>query len=400
MTMRLAILAFIGFSVGCGRDVGTPLQPGENYSLTDALAGVERGKPVVLAVLRFEADTGLWPDELGELVSDYLSAQDVKPWRYRTFHRDDFASIYLGPLTGGTLHYDRDPGKPGAWNVWWEDQKERLHIDKLDVVQPQPPPTTLTPDQQASRRLALLRRRVEAMPDRVVHRAGLMKEYFDLGRFKDARAVCIDCIETWPDYWWSYLMLAKIEARLGDQSDAERRLEGLAERWDDFFGYAFLAQLYFDRKDMEKCTAALRRALKPAPTRHKEQYPFEQIGHRQSCADDCYYHNAACLAYWMGDRTLCLAICDRWREFVRDIQHYGGVEERVLRVVCAVNEADWDTAAGLLQAMRQPPNSAPWQEAGIRALEGLVREKNAQYEYDPKLFRPAGAPLSVEFDYK
>src|SRR4051794_27385542 len=110
------------------------------------------------------------------------------------------------------------------------------------------------------------------------------------------------------------------------QADAERRLQGLAKRWDDFYGFAFLAHFYFDRKDVEKCKAALRQALKPEPTRLKERYSFEQIGYHQSWVDDCYYHNAACCAYRMGDRPLCLAICDRWRQLARDIQNDGGEE--------------------------------------------------------------------------
>lgn len=398
MTTRLCALAALCFCAGCASEAQTPLLPGENYSRKDALTGVEKGNPVVLAVLRFEADTGLWPHDLSELVPDYLTAEDIVPWRYHTFHHDDFALVYLGPLNGGTLHYDRDPGKDGAWNVWW-NEGERRHIDNLDVERP-PAPAASPPAQQAVRRLAALRKRVEAMPDRVVHREGLMKHHFDRGRFEDARTVCVGCIEKWPDYWWPYLILARINSRLGDTSDAERRLKALAERWDDFFGYAFLAQFYFDRKDAEPCKAALRRALRPAPTRHKEQYTYEQIGHRHSWVDNGYYHNAAYLAYRLGDRPLCLAVCDRWQEFVRDVQRYGGEEQRVLRVVCAANASDWDAAAGLLRAMREPPDYAAWQEDGIRALERVVKDRNARYEYDPKLFRQVGVPLTAEFDYK
>jgi tetratricopeptide (TPR) repeat protein len=393
-------LALIGSIAGCGSGSGTPLLPGENYSRKDALAGVERGKPVVRAVLQFEADTGLWPQDLADLVPDYITADDVKTWRYHTFHHDDFALVYLGPLTGGTLHYDQDPGKPGAWNVWWEVQPEQYQPTKLNGVQSEPPPTKLSPELQTSKRLALLNRRFNAAPDRIAHRIGLMKYHWDLGNLKEARAICAACVDKWLDYWWSYLMLAKIEGRLGDQSDAERRLKGLSKRWNDFYGFAFLAQFYFDQKDVEKCKAALRQALKQQPTQLKERYTFEQIGYRQSWVDDCYYHNAAYLAYRIGDRPLCLAICDRWMEFVRDVQNYGGEEERALRVVCAVNEADWETAARLLQTMRKSPNFASWQEDGTRVLEGVVRAKNARYEYDPKLFRPAGAPLIVEFEYK
>jgi tetratricopeptide (TPR) repeat protein len=227
-----------------------------------------------------------------------------------------------------------------------------------------------------------------------------MKHYFELEQFEQARAVCVACIEKWPDYWWPYLMLAKIEGRLADRSDSERRLRGLAERWNDFFGYAFLAQFYFDGGDFEKSKAALRRALEPAPTRPKDDYPFERIGYRTSWVDDCYYHNAAYLAYRMGDRPLCLAVCDRWRGFVRDVQGYGGVEERALRVVCAANEADWGKATELLRAMRESPDHAAWQYDGIELLERVTREKNARYAYDPSLFRPTGVPLGVEFDYK
>jgi hypothetical protein len=155
-----------------------------------------------------------------------------------------------------------------------------------------------------------------------------------------------------------------------------------------------------DRNDFERSKAALRRALVPAPTRHKDQYPFEQIGYRQSWVDDCDYHNAAYLAYRMGDRPLCLEICDRWKGFIQVVQHYGGAEERVLRVVCAANEADWDKASELLRVMKESPDHAAWQDVGILMLERIVREKNARYMYSQNLFRPAGVPLVIEFDYK
>ncbi|HEV3203620.1 MAG TPA: hypothetical protein VGY77_04525 [Gemmataceae bacterium] len=113
-----------------------------------------------------------------------------------------------------------------------------------------------------------------------------MKHYFELRSYDEARKVCLSCVEKWPDYWWSYLMLAKIESKLGDQSDGERRLAALAERWEDFFGYAFLAQFYFNRKEFEKSKQALQKALRPDPTRHKDQYAYEQIGSRESWVDD------------------------------------------------------------------------------------------------------------------
>jgi tetratricopeptide (TPR) repeat protein len=227
-----------------------------------------------------------------------------------------------------------------------------------------------------------------------------MKHYFELRSYDEARKVCLSCVEKWPDYWWSYLMLAKIESKLGDQSDAERRLAALAERWEDFFGYAFLAQFYFNRKEFEKSKQALQKALRPDPTRHKDQYAYEQIGSRESWVDDCYYHNAAYMAYRMGDRQLCLAICDRWKGFVKEVQHYGGEEERALRIVCAVNDTDWDRAKDLLEAMKQPPEYAPWQDEGIHRLGDVIRSKCTEYVYDPKLFRNAGAPIEVEFNYK
>jgi tetratricopeptide (TPR) repeat protein len=400
MTLRLSILAVLSFCAGCGADSRAGLLPGENYSRKDALAGIEQGKLVLVALLRFEADTGCWPHDLSELVPEYVAADDINKWRYRSFGHDDFALVYLGPLAGGILRYNHDAGKSDSWNVWWEDQDEQQHSEKIDVESPEPPASTFTPDQKAGKRLALLHRRIDTWPERITHRIGLMKHYFDLEQFENARAVCVACIEKWPDYWWSYLMLAKIEGRLVDRSDSERRLKALAARWSDFFGYAFLAQFYFDRSDFEKSKAALRRALEAAPTRHKDQYSFEQIGYRQEWVDDCYYHNAAYLAYRMGDHPLCLAICDRWQGFVREVQRYGGEEERALRIVCAVNEADWDRAAKLLRAMKELPDHAAWQDQGIQTLERVAREKNDRYEYDPKLFRPTGVPLGVEFDYK
>lgn len=398
--MRRLILIGLCLGFGCGPASPARLLPGENYSRKEALAGVELGKPIVQAIYRYESDTGCWPYNLDELVPAYVNEGDIKSWRYHAFCHDDFALVYRGPLAGGTLHFDHDAWKPDAWNVWWEDRFEHQHIEKLDVEQPRPGASTLTADERARRRHDLLRKRIDAMPDRVVHRVGLMKHFFDLGRYDAARSVCVACIEKWPDYWWSYLMLAKIESRLGDQGDAERRLVGLAERWNDFFGYAFLAQFYFDNKETAKSTRALQSALRCTPTRLKEQYTFEQIGSRESWVEDCYYHNAAYLAYRMGDHRLCLAVCDAWRQFVERVQRYGGVEERALRIVCAVNDADWDRARDLLEAMKHAPEYASWQQAGVQTLADVIRDRKADYVYDPRLLGPAGAPLRVELDYK
>jgi tetratricopeptide (TPR) repeat protein len=303
-------------------------------------------------------------------------------------------------VTGGALHFDHDAWRSDGWRVHWNDRTELGHTEQLSVEQPRPEAPKQTADEKARKRYDLLRKRIGAMPDRIAHRVGLMKHYFDLRQYDEARKLCVACIEKWPDYWWSYMMLAKIESRMGDQKDSERRLIGLAERWGDFFGYAFLAQFHFDRREFDRSKESLRSALKTAPTRHKDRYAFEQIGHRDCLVDDCYYHNAAHLAYRMDDRMLCLEICDQWKRFVKEIQGYGGVEERVLRIVCAVNDSEWDRAKVLFEAMRHDPDYAPWQEVGIQKVGDVINDKNPKYVYDPKLFRNSGSPLDVEFNYK
>ncbi len=386
--------------LGCGSHERDRLLPGENYSRSEALIGVDLGKPIVDAIYRFESDTGLWPNDLAELVPGYLASVDTKLWRYHTFNHDDFALVYLGPLACGTLHFDHDSWRADAWNAWWSEDEERRHIDKLDVEQPLPAASILNADQKASKRHNLLRSRIEAVPNRINHRVGLMKHFFELERYNDAREICLLCIDTWPDYWLSYLLLAKIESYLGDQSESERRLAGLAARWDDFFGYMFLAQFYFGREEFAKSSQALQKSLVPAPTRHKDLYAYEQIGARDSWVADCYSHVAANLAYQMGDRQLCLAICDRWRGFVKEVQGYGGVEERALRIVCAVNDGAWDRATDLLEKMKRHPDYSQWQSDGIQKLGAVISHRNAEYVYNPRLFRDGGAPFRVEFSYK
>ena len=70
--MRRLILIGLCFSFGCDSGGRVQLLPGENYSHQQALAGVELGKSIVQAIYNFESDTGSWPQDLGELVPDYL----------------------------------------------------------------------------------------------------------------------------------------------------------------------------------------------------------------------------------------------------------------------------------------------------------------------------------------
>jgi hypothetical protein len=78
--MRWLLLLLL-FCCGCG----TKLQPGENYSRAEAQEGLKHGQPVVQAIFRFEADHGLWPDTLQDLVPNYLTAEEARLWRYHTF---------------------------------------------------------------------------------------------------------------------------------------------------------------------------------------------------------------------------------------------------------------------------------------------------------------------------
>jgi tetratricopeptide (TPR) repeat protein len=384
---------------GCGSNPGAKLLPGENYSVSDANTGTQLGQSLVAAIYRYEADHECWPGNLNELVPDYTSVDAIKVWRYHTFHHDDFGLCYLGPLTGGTLHFAHRSWHADHWQVSW-GPSESGTTDTLDVEPTKREPSKLTAEQRSSRKYVLLQRRIQAEPRRINHRTGLMKFYWDQSRFADAKQVCEQCIETWPDYWWSYFMLAKIESKLGDQSGSQRRLEMLAERWKDFFGYAFLAQFHFDRNDFELCKVALKQAVDCTPCQFKEQYEFDQIGAHESLVGDCHYHNAAWLAYQMKDRDLCLAVCERWRQYCETIQRYGGVEERAMRVVCAINASDWSNAELLLNGMKIHREKASWQDDGIERLRSQIEQKNTKYQYDPALFRKTGVPLTLEFDYK
>ncbi len=53
--VHLAILVALVACAVCGARRGSPLLSGEDFSHKNALAGVERGKPVVLAVLLHDA---------------------------------------------------------------------------------------------------------------------------------------------------------------------------------------------------------------------------------------------------------------------------------------------------------------------------------------------------------
>ena len=44
------------------------------------------GKAIVAALYRFKADTGLWPQYIGDLTPEYLEPGRADGWRYTWFH--------------------------------------------------------------------------------------------------------------------------------------------------------------------------------------------------------------------------------------------------------------------------------------------------------------------------
>jgi hypothetical protein len=91
-------------------------------------AAAESAKPILDAIYRFKHLNGLWPNDLDELVPEYVKKEQVTGWRYTT-RQDGYWKLinYAGfPDTAVQFRYLK--GKGGQWEVSWGDGEAELKV--------------------------------------------------------------------------------------------------------------------------------------------------------------------------------------------------------------------------------------------------------------------------------
>ncbi len=285
--------------------LAAPSCPSAPLSDEENISDARRGQRIVAAIYQFKEDVGLWPQRLEDLVPDYLSAKPPAYWQYNWFPHGQWSLTCLGGLPHTALRFRYGEGS-GEWFVTDGDWDEPL---KAGFTEPKPRPAD--PAERNRRVLFELGARIPREPKMLWHRQALIVHLVRQGKFREARGVCEACPQPLPEDWWPQkgwwppLALAIIDAKCGQQAEAEKRLRAWADEKGEF-GYHFLLAYYQELTGLpgrarETLLAAARLPMRdfPRATREMDWRAWEAT-HR---------------LYREGDFEVTLAICKRWEEY-------------------------------------------------------------------------------------
>lgn len=395
LVIALASAALV-FWVGCGLTGGRP------YSTDAALAVADRGDAIVRAAYDFHHRTGLWPADLAELGPASDEAGGPADWQVTSWYDGSWNLEYTGPFHGGTIQFHHEAAGPAQWLViWGNSERGPAGADPLPRAAPGPAGVLIPAAEREANALAAIRGRTERLPGHLVHHKGLVSRLFRAGRFPEARVACRACLAGWPDHWWPNLVLGLIDLRLGFADESERRLAAWADRHGDFHHHYFVAHFYASAGREADARSALRRAA-GSPTRDDwDGHGYEQTRETWAWGDAEFVHDAALIAYHLGDLDLCLAICDRWEELVGR-QGTGDCGYPVLRAACWVNQGRFADADGALRAAAAGNKYSSCIGEHVERVRRAVAARDAKFKYDPVAtgeYRP-GIPRDFLIEYQ
>jgi tetratricopeptide (TPR) repeat protein len=361
-----------GESSGKRRPADKPPTEAENR------AAAESAKPILDAIYRFKHQNGLWPNDLDELVPEYVKKEQVAGWRYTT-RQDGYWKLinYAGfPHTAVQYRYLKDKG--GQWEVSWGDGEAELKV-------PYTPPSLkkLAPEEVTKKMQETVLQRIKRNPKQVVHHKGLVSALYRKEQFKEAKEACLKCLERWPDLWWPNVMLSLIEVRLNGTKEGEERLLAWVKKHDDFHHWFFAAHFYEAAGEKEKCASALRKAAQsPLDTLWvKWEDTGENFG---SLSGDSSAWYAALIAYRAEQLDVCLEVCDRWERYIKNEKKYGGPGFNVFQAACYLNQGKFDEAKTAIEAAVKPfPNYGFSYDKQIAKLRKAIEARETKFRYTP-----------------
>jgi len=340
-------------------------------------AAAEAGKPILVAIYRFNHQNGLWPNDLDELVPKYVKKEQVAGWRYSTRQNGYWTLInYAGfPDTAVQFRYLKDKG--GRWEVSWGDGQADLNVPFTPSTQEKVPA-----EEVSKNLLATMSKRIERYPGQIIHHKGLVTLLVDRGLYAEAHKACQRCLEKWPDIWWPNVTLATLDILLDKNGDAEKRMVAWAEKHKDFVHSYLLAHYYREAKEPEKSLAALKRAMELPII---EDWDKSTHGTREFLiwSNEVYLRYAAILAYQSKQTDLCLAVCERWEKYVKEEKKSGDPGYSIFRAACFVNQGKCAEAVKLIDVVLDGRNYGYQFDPGVKALRKAAQQKDTKHVFDP-----------------
>lgn len=339
-----------------------------------------RGQPIVTAMYRFKQERGLWPCSLDELSPDYLKAAQTKGWRLN-WHPDGWWQLicYAG-FPDWAVRYGHG-GNDDGWAI-----TDGVHEELLGVKQPLPPPSKLSIAHLQKNRTRQLRRRIEDDPKRIVHRQALVAFLYRTKDYDAARRVCVECQRLWPEHYWPYLMLARIDAQRGQAAAAAQSLRKWACCHKDFTHYYLLAKFLHERGDKKGAQAALREGAKFPLA---DLFGSERTGEHLGWGATQFSWAGAMLAYEEGWYDLARQICARWQAFLE--KHTRDPGNYAVLAACELAQGQYDEASAQAKRARKVlrGRNYGWTR-NFHELEEAIAAKDKTFRYKPRpleLFR-------------
>jgi tetratricopeptide (TPR) repeat protein len=364
----------------CGWPGEANSRPAERAKPTEAenRAAAEGAKPILDAIHKFKHRNGLWPNDLDELVPNYVKRKQLAGWRYRARNDGYWTLINYAGFPHTAVQYRHLQGERSKWEVSWGDEQADLKV-------PYTPPKLdkLSSEELGKNLRATMAKRIERYPDQIIHYQGLVTLLMERKEFAEARKACKKCLTVWPQHWWPNVTLAVLDAQLGAKADAEKRLRAWAARHKGFHHYFCLAHYHHAAGEKEKSFAALRKALESPIADDWANPGGKDTGESLLWSDEVYLRYAAILAYQGKQDRLCLAICDRWEKYVKKEKKYGDPGYAIFRAACFVKQGKFKEAEKLIDDVLEGPNYGYTFDKGVELLKKAARAKDARHVFDP-----------------
>jgi tetratricopeptide (TPR) repeat protein len=353
-----------------------------------ALADTESGKRIVVAIYDFRNHWGLWPSSLRELIPKFISTEVLKGWHFNSRPSGWWQLTRHIDFPDWAVVYERRKDYEG-----WQLTDGEVGSE-LEVAQPKPADNTISEKQLLKNFQLLMKQRIEAEPERMIHYQGEISWYYGRKQFEEARKTCLRCLGLWPDHWWPVVMLSMVDAQLGSFKEAEQRLIQFTSEKKEF-NYSFLlATFYFSQGQPEKAFATLKTAAQlPIRSIQDELYSRDQPKRMLSFMGPW---RAAVEAYQAKRFDIALAVCDHWEQFRIEKDPSADCSFYTIRAACFLSQGQFYQARAQVSQMIRAKMNGRYLEDNVEDLANAIERRDASFVYQSQDYEPFS--LLIEYE--
>jgi hypothetical protein len=336
-----------------------------------------RGQPIVKAIYRFKQERGLWPYSLNELCPDYIEDAQTKGWCLNWRPSGWWQLICYAGLPDWAVRYGHK-GNDDGWAI-----TDGVHDELMGVEQPLPPSINkLSVAQVQENRVRALQRRIEHDAKRIVHRQALVTTLYRVKDYDAARDICLQCQQIWPEHYWPYIMLARIDAQSGQLEAAKRLLWKWASDHKDFTHHFLLAQFLHEVGDKNGAREALEEAAKLPLA---DLFGSHEAGDILGWGATQFSWDGALMAYYEEWYDIARQICARWEEYNRKELHTKDPGYCAMLAACELAQGNYMQASVEAKRAREVvgDRNRDW-TANFETLEKAIAAEDKTFRYKPR----------------